>query len=341
MMPLVSVLIPAYNAEQWIAEAIRSALAQTWPRKEIIIVDDGSGDRTLAVARRFASPELAVVTQQNQGAAAARNRAVSLSQGDYIQWLDADDLLSPDKVARQMEARERGCTERTLLSCGWAYFMRRPHRARFTPSPLWCDLSPAEWLIRKMGQNLHMQTATWLVPRKLTEAAGPWDTSLAVDDDGEYFCRVLLASDGVRFVPEGSVFYRMGGPGRVSYIGRSPRKIESQFRSMRLHIEYLLSLEDSPRAREACVRYLQTWFHHFYPERRDIVEQAERMARELGGELQTPKLPWEYDRIRQWFGWTAAKASRRLVRNVKRSVFRGWDGALARVERLTVSRGDH
>jgi len=89
MAPLVSILIPAYNAERWIGETIRSALAQTWPRKELIIVNDGSRDRTLEVARQFASGNVLVVTQQNQGASAARNKAFELCQGDYIQWLDA------------------------------------------------------------------------------------------------------------------------------------------------------------------------------------------------------------------------------------------------------------
>src|ERR1041385_4381684 len=94
--PLVSILIPAYNAEQWIGDAIRSAIDQTWDHKEIIVVDDGSTDRTLAAAKRFESPLVRVVSQKNQGAAAARNLAFSLSKGDYIQWLDADDLLAPD-----------------------------------------------------------------------------------------------------------------------------------------------------------------------------------------------------------------------------------------------------
>jgi len=84
MAPLVSILIPAYNAERWIADTIRSALEQTWLRKDIIIVDDGSADQTLTVAQQFASKDVAIVTQENQGAAAARNRALGLSQGDYI-----------------------------------------------------------------------------------------------------------------------------------------------------------------------------------------------------------------------------------------------------------------
>jgi glycosyltransferase involved in cell wall biosynthesis len=98
--PLVSILIPAYNSEEWIGNAIRSAIAQTWQRKEIIVVDDGSSDRTPEVARRFAAKEVAVVSTENQGSAAARNHALQLSQGDYIQWLDADDLLAPDKIER-------------------------------------------------------------------------------------------------------------------------------------------------------------------------------------------------------------------------------------------------
>lgn len=332
MTPLVSVLVPAYNAGEWIAETIASALAQTWPRKEIVIVDDGSTDQTLAIARRFASREVSVVTQDNQGAAAARNKAFSLCQGDYIQWLDADDLLSPDKIASQMERRERACSERTLLSCGWGYFMYRQRHAQFTPTPLWYDLSPAEWLMRKMGQNLHMQTATWLVSRTLTEAAGPWDTRLLGDDDGEYFCRALLASDGVRFVADGKVFYRMSGAARLSYIGRSQRKLEAHFASMRLHIGYLLSLEDSERSRATCVRYLQTWLMHFYPESRGIVTEAERLAVDLGGHLEAPRFSWKYEWMRWLFGWTAAKGFSIVLPRVKWSLLRWYDKVLLRLE---------
>src|SRR2546428_9852731 len=147
MKPLVSILIPAVNAQEWIADALRSAIAQTWPRREIIVVDDGSTDQTLAVARQFESQCVRVITQTNQGAAAARNKAFSLSQGDYIQWLDADDLLAPDKITKQMEALDRGLNTRMLLSSMWGRFMYRSHRADFAPNGLWCDLSPVEWLL--------------------------------------------------------------------------------------------------------------------------------------------------------------------------------------------------
>src|SRR5271168_2703327 len=100
MKPLVSISIPAYNSQEWVADSIGSAMGQTWPRKEIIVVDDGSRDQTTQVARRFASNEVTVVTVANQCATTARNHALSLSRGDFIQRLDADDILALDKVER-------------------------------------------------------------------------------------------------------------------------------------------------------------------------------------------------------------------------------------------------
>ena len=328
MKALVSILIPAFNAQEWIADTLRSAIAQTWERKEIIVVDDGSTDQTLAIARQFESDFLRVITQKNQGAAAARNLALSLSRGDYLQWLDADDLLAPDKVARQVEECR---SKRILLSSAWGKFLYRHYRAKFVPTALWCDLSPTDFLLRKMGQNLFMQTATWLVSRELTEAAGPWNTQLLGDDDGEYFCRVLLQSDGVRFVSEAKVYYRASGVGSLSYIG-SDRKREAHWRSMELHIDYLRSLEDSPKVRDACLKYLHNSQIQFYPESPDIVQQAERKARELGGHLDRPRLSWKYSWIKASFGWGLAKRAGMFLPRAKWSLIRFWDKAFFCIE---------
>ena len=284
-LPLISILIPAYNAQEWIADTIHSAIAQTWPRTEIIVVDDGSSDSTLAIARTFESQGVRVISQKNQGASAARNTAFLHSRGDYIQWLDADDLLAPDKIARQMELVMKGLSPRTLLSSPWAHFMYRTRHAEFIPSSLWCDLSPKEWLLCKMEQNIYMQTATWLVSRELTEAAGPWDIRMIGDDDGEYFCRVLLASNGVRFVPEAKVYYRAFQFASLSYIGRFPHKIEAHWASMQLHIRYLRSFGDDARVRAACLQFLRDSLIYFYPETSHIVQEAEQLASELGGSL--------------------------------------------------------
>jgi PST family polysaccharide transporter len=331
-LPLVSILIPAYNSETWIVETIQSALAQTWPRTEIIVVDDGSTDQTLAMAKRFEPQGVRVVQQKNQGASAARNKAFSLSRGDYIQWLDADDLLAPHKIARQMEMVRQGVGKRTLLSSAWGRFMYRPRRAQFVPSALWSDLTPVEWLLRKMEQNVYMQTSTWLVSRELTEAAGPWDTRMLGDDDGEYFCRVLLASEGVHFVPDARVYYRAFQFNSLSYVGRFPKKIEAHWLSMQLHIKYLRSLENSPRVRRACLAFLQDSMMYFYPESSHIVQQAQQIAAEFGSELHIPSLPWKYSWIATLLGWHLAKPVQHTLQKLRWGLARRLDKTMFSIE---------
>jgi glycosyltransferase involved in cell wall biosynthesis len=338
MTPLVSILIPAYNAERWIGDTVRSALAQTWERKEIIIVDDGSQDQTLPIAQQFGSRNVLVVTQENRGAAAARSRALGLSQGDYLQWLDADDLLAADKIWRQMEMVERLSSNRILLSGAWAHFCYRTSAAVFRPTPLWCDLSPVEWLVRRWNYNAHMQTATWLVTRELTEMAGPWDRRLLSNDDGEYFCRVIKASEGIKFVPDAKVFYRITRSSRLSYVGGSTKKLEAQLLGVQLQMAHLLSLEGSARTRSACLRKLQTWIGNFYPQKPELISRVEQMALSLGGGLELPpRLSWKYAWIQTLFGWTTARKVRRHYNEVKSAVARFYDATLFCMESL-VSR---
>jgi hypothetical protein len=177
------------------------------------------------------------------------------------------------------------------------------------------------------------------VPRRFTEAAGPWDTRLLGDDDGEYFCRVLLLSDRVCFVPAARVFYRVSGSQRLSYIGHSSAKMEALLLSMRLHIQYLRSMQDSVRVRRACVRYLQDSLISFYPERPDLVSEAARLARELGGELQDPQFSWKYAWLATTCGPRVTKHAQMILRRVRWSLFAEWDKAMHRLETLTMTRG--
>jgi glycosyltransferase involved in cell wall biosynthesis/peptidoglycan/xylan/chitin deacetylase (PgdA/CDA1 family) len=330
--PLVSILIPSFNVQDWIADTLRSAIAQTWERKEIIVVDDGSSDQTLAVARQFESDQVRVVAQQNQGAAAARNTAFSLAHGDYIQWLDGDDLLAPDKIARQLASLEANDSKRVLLSSEFGKFLYQWQGAQFVRTGLWQDLSPAEWLLRKMGDNLYMQTATWLVSRELSEAVGPWDTRMLSDDDGEYFCRVLLQSEGTQFVPDAKVYYRAYRSGGLAYVGASDKKRAALWLSMKLHVGYLLSLEDSPRSRTACLAYLQRNLINFYPERDDIVGEMQNAARDLGGQLQPPNLSWKYSWIKNAFGWRAAKTTALRMRKVRWGLEKSFDKTMLQLK---------
>jgi hypothetical protein len=241
--------------------------------------------------------------------------------------------LAPDKIAHQMAAAKRCPSSRTVFTSAFGTFIHRYYRAKFTPNELWRDLSPAEWLRIKLNGNVYMQTGTWLMARELTQAAGPWDDRLLGDDDGEYFCRVLLKADRVCFVREAKVYYRRPHHSQsLSYVGTSDRKREAQWTSMKLHIDYLRSLEDSDRTRAACLPYLQSWVVLFYPERLDIFHRAQEMARVLGGQIVPPTLSWKYSWIEKIFGWYVAKRALLLLQGVKWSVVRSWDGALYKID---------
>jgi glycosyltransferase involved in cell wall biosynthesis len=335
--PLVSILVPAYNSEPWIADTLHSALSQTWHRTEIVVVDDGSSDATLAVAKRFESTKVKVVTQPNSGAATARNRAYSLCQGDYIQWLDADDLLAPDKIAKQLEALSARPSRRTLLSGAFGHFNYRQGKTRFSPTSLWCTLSPIEWLNRKFETNSYIQTGAWLVSRDLSDAAGPWDTRLSLDDDGEYFCRVVLKSDLVQFVPEAKIHYRLGLSG-LSGLSFNDKKWESQFLSIERQIAHLNAVDGSDRARNAAIKCLQDYLFYYYPERQDLVERSEQLARSFGGTLTVPRMPPKYVWIQKLCGVAMAKRVQLSYNRTKMRLSAHWDRVLHGLEKRGVRK---
>lgn len=316
MPELVSILIPAHNAERWIRQSVESALAQTWAAKEIIVVDDGSTDKTLEIARTFETESVKVASQDNRGAASARNRAQGLASGDYIQWLDADDLLAPDKIAVQMKATAGDQSRLVLYSSPHGVFYHRFRKADFIPNALWQDLSPVDWLVTSMSGNLWMNPAGWLVTRQLTEKAGPWDERLSRDDDGEYFARVVAASRKVRFVQESRCYYRQSSFQQLSR-NMTERGGRSLVLSATLRIQTLLSLENSSRTKSAALALLQARLPTFYPEKTEMLEQINALASELGGELAPPRFGWRSSLLQRLFGPERGKVLMTSLRRLR------------------------
>ena len=314
MPPLVSILIPAYNAEPYLAETLRSALAQTWARKEIVVVDDGSKDGTAAVARSFADAGIRFLAQPNAGAAAARNRAFRGCSGDYIQYLDADDLLAPDKIEVQLRRLEEEGPD-CVAACRWGRFFGRPETAWFVPEPFWTDLPPVDWLVSCRERVSMMHPGAWLVPRRVVERAGPWDESLSLNDDGEYFCRVVLASHKVCFCADAVSYYRSGLPSSLSG-SKSAAAWLSEFRSVERSTAHLLAREDSPRVRRACARQYQNFVYAAYPDVPDLIRQAEQRVAGLGGgSLPCPGGP-KFRLVAGLLGWRGTKRLQRMFQRL-------------------------
>lgn len=305
MTALVSILIPCHNAAPWLAETLECALGQTWPHKEIIVVDDGSRDESLAIARRFEARGVTVITQPNRGASAARNAAWTASRGDWLQFLDADDLLSPDKIARQMEMAAKVGAE-TALAGRWSRFTSSPADADFTPQPLCMDAAPVDWLIVKFEQNAMMHPAAWLISRELAKRAGPWDETLSLDDDGEFFTRVVLAARAVHCCQAATSYYRSGLPGSLSG-AKSERAWQSAYRSLELSADRLRAVEDSARTRHACATVFQRYIYEAYPRGAECRRRARARVENLGGSALAPEGGGWFQLWRKFLGWRVAK----------------------------------
>ena len=279
--PLVSIIIPCFNAGRWLAETLESALAQTWPATEIIVVNDGSRDDSGAIARQFAARGVRVVDQPNAGASAARNRGLREARGEFVQYLDADDLLSADKIAAQvglLQSRPPGLA----ATCAWGRFQSDARQASFLDEAVCRDFTPADFLVLAGDTGAMMHPSAWLVPRAVADRAGPWNETLSLNDDGEYFCRVVLASAGLAYSPAGRSYYRSGLPGSLSQ-RRDDRARRSQFHSIELIGQALLAAEDSARTRRATASSYQRFVHDFFPAPADLMRLAENRISALGG----------------------------------------------------------
>lgn len=304
-IPKVSVLIPCYNAERYVGETLESVFRQTWPEIEVIVVDDGSTDGSAAVIQSFARPNLRLIRQFNRGQTAALNTCCSHATGDFVQYLDADDLIEPDKIARQME-RLQGAP-RCIASAEWGRFYKSSEEARFRKEAVWRDLSPIDWLALSRADGLGMMfPALWLIPMSITRAVGPWREELTLNNDAEYFTRVVLASDQVLFCAGARCYYRSGLRGSLSGT-RSKKGLVSQFTVLDLCEGYLRAVEDSERVRRCLALSWQHFAHSAYPYDRALGELALERARSLHRVRTRPGGGLRFRALSRVIGWRAAR----------------------------------
>lgn len=313
MGPLVSVIIPCFNAERYIGAAIQSALNQSWANIEIIVVDDGSTDSSAEIAKSNYSPRVRILTQSNRGASAARNEGLSLAQGEYIQFLDADDLIAPGKIEAQLK-RSEAADKRTLFSGAWArLFENDLNAAVFVEEPIWQDLAPVEWLVTSWLGGGMMHPGAWLTSRALIERAGRWNEALSLNDDGEFFTRVILASTKIVFVGPARSYYRSGLKGTLSS-RISFSALQSAYLACQLSVSHLLNVEDSPRTTRASSALYQRFIYAAYPIAPSLVAGAEEVVQRLGPSGVKAGGGIVFTFVRSLLGWKRARKLQHALR---------------------------
>ncbi|WP_442590246.1 glycosyltransferase family 2 protein [Pedobacter sp. AW31-3R] len=280
-LPLVSIIIPFYNSACYLADTIQSAIDQTWPRIEIILVDDGSTDHSYAVAEKFDGQYIKLLRQENKGAAAARNLGLKEAKGEYIQFLDADDLLSADKITAQVKLLQ--LNPEYIAVCSTVHFSNGADPFSCVPSAaedaFLINTDPVNFLINLWGgysANGSMVTVhAWLTPKSIIDKAGRWEETLSIDDDGEYFCRVLLQSKGT-MRSEGYSYYRKYTNSNNLSAGKQAVHLRSQLNAMILKFGQLSTHTNSVNAGRAYLKSLHQFKFTAYPFHPDLAAIADR-----------------------------------------------------------------
>lgn len=211
--PLVSIIIPCYNCERWVRKAVQSCLDQTYPNVEIVVVDDGSTDGSPEVFRQFL-PTIKLLTSQNRGGNCARNSGFAASRGQYIQYLDADDYLEPDKIAKQVKCLED--TKADVVYGDWRYrrhladnnfsYLDRVEISEDQPDILASLLSGRWWVF----------PGAVLYRRSVIDKVGGWDESFRAAQDRDFFTSVALSGAQIRYQAGCYSVYRKHGATTVS-----------------------------------------------------------------------------------------------------------------------------
>ncbi|MFH0964494.1 MAG: glycosyltransferase [Planctomycetota bacterium] len=312
--PLVSVVMPCWNAERWMRESIECALAQTYANKEVILVDDGSTDRSLEIAKSFGD-RVRVEEEAHGGLSAARNRLTRLSRGEFIQYFDCDDLMDREKIERQVEVAlaHPGC----VVYGPWRYVRYGPDGTVLETEEQQTEaVGEDEDILAMALRGWYCPAHSYLWPREALETVGAWDESLIVGTDPDYAMRALVA--GVRFVyaPGAWVDYHLHEAPRLS-TRRLARYLRSRVRSIR-KIQRMLEGQGRLRAeyRRAIARRYDEFSRIHWEDCRATSAWTTLAARRISGRP-TEEGAWYYRLWRRAFGLYCAENAAVLKRRIR------------------------
>jgi len=318
--PAVSILIPCYNAERWIAQAIESTLAQTWPEKEVVVVDDGSTDRSLDIIRQF-NGHIRWESSPNCGGGAARNRLLELADGEWLQYLDADDYLLPDKIARQMEfAADRRDLDVIFSPVTLEHWSESGSRRELLPIPephdVWMLL--ASWGLPQTGASLWRKRAILDV--------GGWKRDQPCCQEHELYLRLLMADKRFGYSPTNGAVYRQWSSATVckqdiSEVHRRRLEIEKRLEDY-LRETNQLTWERLRTINQARFEIARIAWQYDSSLARDIMEQVQSLDPEFSP--QGAAAPAHYRLVFHSLGFQAAE---RLAVSVRRRARRFPAGA--------------
>lgn len=315
--PLVSICIPCYNASKFIAETIESIITQTYGNIEIIIVDDGSTDNSvdiiIKIKKKYFGTKISLYQQKNQGQCSAANKAFKMSGGEYIKFLDADDLLNSNHIEEQLLALNG---KKNCIAAGQVrrFYDDNIETALYEPLANWKNMDPIDWLLVDGGKGLGMmQCGLFIIPREVLTKSGLWDERLSLINDFEFFPRVLLSTDQILFTEKAEIYYRSGTSNSLSNV-LSNKALQSAFTALSLTTNRILGFENSKRSREIMGSYWALWAYHFYPNQNKLFSDANEEILMLTGKKFSPNHTGISEIAAKVIGWKLTKRLKNLFR---------------------------
>lgn len=226
----VSVIIPTFNRGNILGETLESVRAQTLTEWECIVVDDGSSDDTEELMKTYQKmdPRFTYVkrpAERNKGACACRNIGLEHAKGEYIQFLDSDDIISSNKLEEQVNRLESLDDPLAVSTCRWEYFSNfDENQIRYSNKPTYKSFESPLQLLDVFGScTTYLPQHVYLMSKYLVDIAGPWSEQLVVNQDGEFFVRVLLCSSRIVFAPTAFAYYRTSTGGNISTLSNEKK----------------------------------------------------------------------------------------------------------------------
>ncbi len=293
-MSIVSIIIPLYNAEKYIEQCINSAFNQTYTNIEIIVVNDGSTDASLDIINKHPQiNKIKVITQENKGAAAARNTGLTHANGDFIQFLDADDVLEPNKIEAQINLYKQYDYSQDILIFGkWSIIGLDLSKLGDNQKSIWHNYQkPADILNDFVLFGCCLPPIVYLTPKLLIEKAGNWNEKLSLNDDGEFFSRVLSVASSLHFCDDAISYYR-STPNSLSK-RMSHKAALSQIQSQILMARVMENNPDA-RTKEAIYKMINESLRKLYPYFKQERKAGENyLAHHLKMPPKYPSLNWK------------------------------------------------
>ncbi len=317
--PLVSVIIPCYNAEKYILQTLASVFAQSYENYEIIVIDDGSTDTSYQLLQGIQHEKLRIFTQNNQGPSAARNHGMALANGKYLQFLDSDDLLLPEKIAKQVLILET--TQADVAYGNWFKFETNSADEEIITETITKQIEGRAEIAAFI--SFWCPPAVLLYSKKIVDKIGIWNMKLPIIQDARFLLDAVLQGGKFVYSDDFVAKYRVHQSGSVSTKSKLNFTKDCFENAKQIHKLWLLDIQNGDLAKkDAIFQVYCQCIRSFSNLDLILFEQSITEVEDLINEKFVPQSPISLKFLSHLLGYRKAEKISSYYRKIKSKIFK-------------------